>query len=235
MESITDSYRAWQIEPTPERLGGILSALDPVLVQEIQNYPGPKPVLHVKAKRLALDAVKSYDPNKGANLRTWVTNQLKPLSRFGQAMTAVRPPEVARRRAAEVNRVYEEMHDRMGRYPHDDELSDELGISPAQLARLRSISGAGVSESQFSDTATGDQRDMPALSHSVSTDYAFDAVYMGLDPREKVIMDWKTGRHGKETLTNAEIAARLGVSPAFVSQVSSDIAKRVGRVIQDGL
>ena len=235
MSKLSDRYTQWQMDPTPVNMGGLMRELDPILVQEVQNYPGPKDILHIKSKRLAMDAIKSYDPTYGANLRTWVTNQLKPLSRYGKSMEAVRAPEVATRRAAEINRIREELHDRVGRYPTDSELADETGVSIAKIHKLRAMSGYGASESQYASTDAGDPQDMPSHSQANAPQYAQEAVYAGLDPREKVIFDWKTGSHGKEELSNAEIAARLGVSPAFISQVSADIARRVQKVIQDAV
>jgi RNA polymerase primary sigma factor len=237
MAAYNDLYNQWQIDKSPETLGGILKSLDPAIVQEVQNYQGPKKVLHVRAKQLALGAIKTYDPSKGANLRTWVTAQLQPLSRYGQSLAPVKTPELAGRKAAEIHRTYENMHDRLGRYPTDDELSDEIGISKAKLEKLRKMRGFSTSESAYA-LSSGDENDeiaMPSASSHDATSYATDAVYSSLDPREKVIMDWKTGAHGKEELSNAEIAARLGVSPAFVSQVSASIANRVRKVVENGV
>jgi len=236
MSTYDDPYNQWALDQTPESLGSVLKALDPAIVQEVQNYQGPKDVLHIKAKQLAVGAIKSYDPTRGANLRTWVTSQLQPLSRYGQSLNAVKAPELARRKAAEIHKTYESMHNNLGRYPNDDELADEVGISKAKLHKLRAGHGYNTSESNYSEsTGNADDRDMPTTSNHSPAIYATESVYDGLDPREKVIMDWKTGGHGKEELSNMEIAARLGVSPAFVSQVSAIIAGRVRKVMDHGV
>jgi len=183
-----------------------------------------------------IDAVKSYDPTRGAALKTWVTSQLRPLSRYGASLEPIKSPELARRKSAEIHRIYEEMHDKLGRYPNDDELSDEVGVSKTKLAKLRAAKPYNMSESGYAESNakdSGELADIPTLSGHSSKSYAFDAVYDGLGPREKVIIDWKTGSHGKDMLSNAEIATRLGVSPAFISQVSADIAGRIQSVIQN--
>lgn len=235
MATYNELYSQWQMDQSPETLGSVLKALDPAIVQEVQNYQGPKKVLHIRAKQLALGAIKTYDPAKGANLRTWVTSQLQPLSRYGQSLAPVKMPELSGRKAAEIHRTYETMHDRMGRYPNDDELADEIGISKAKLDKLRKMRSFSTSESAYAATDTDDEVDMPSVSSHDAENYASESVYRSLDPREKVIMDWKTGAHGKEELSNAEIAARLGVSPAFVSQVSASIAGRVQKVLSNGV
>jgi len=236
MSTHNELYSQWAEEQTPEALGKVLTALDPVLVSEVQNYNGPKKVLHSKARNLAIGAIKTYDPTKGANLRTWVSSQLRPLSRYSMALEPVKAPELAKRKAAEISRVNEEIHDRLGRYPTDTELADEVGISLKRLNKVRNMTGYTTTESGYLESGSDDgEANMPDIVQNSSSNYAMDSVYTSLDPREKVIMDWKTGRNGKEMLSNAEIAKRLGVSPAFVSQVSSSIAERVTQVMQSGI
>jgi hypothetical protein len=57
--------------------------------------------------------------------------------------------------------------------------------------------------------------------------YAQDAVYMSLDPRDKFIFDARTGGHGQKVLSVTDVARRLGVSPAAISQRANSIAEMV--------
>jgi len=56
---------------------------------------------------------------------------------------------------------------------------------------------------------------------------AKDLVYDSLNTRDKSIFDLKTGTNGKSVLPNHEIARRLGVSAAFISQRSLLIATQI--------
>jgi RNA polymerase nonessential primary-like sigma factor len=228
-------YDTWQAEPTPENLGHVMRAIDPILVSESQRYSGPKHILHTQAKSLAIKALKTYDPSRGAQLRTWITTQLKPLSRYGQQLQTVRVPEVVRRQAAEANSAVNRLHDTLGRMPTDIELADETGLSVTKLRKLRERVRPIMSESQLTAPVDGESGELPATNFDKGMDYAFEAVYQDLGPREKVIVDWKTGAHGKEMLSNQEIARRLGVSPALITQVTGRLVRQIQEVASHGV
>jgi RNA polymerase nonessential primary-like sigma factor len=228
-------FDTWQADPTPENLGAVVRALDPVLVSEVQRYSGPKDILHTKAKGLAIKAVRSYDPTKGAALRTWVTTQLQPLSRYGQRLQAVRVPETVRRQAAEVHTISERLHDQLGRMPTDIELADAAGLSMTKVKSLQNRVRPSLTESQMVAPKDGVPGALPATQFTSGTDYAFEAVYQDLGPREKVIVDWKTGSHGKERLPNQEIARRLGVSPALITQITGRLVQQIQEVARHGV
>ena len=222
-------YDAWLADPTPENMSKVVTALDPVLVTEAQRYPGPKDLLHTKAKSLAIKAVRTYNPQKGAALRSWVVTQLQPLSRYGQRLRPVQVPEAVIRQSAELNATTERLHDQLSRMPTNEELADELGISVDRVTKLQRRNKPTVSESQV--TMVGDSEegapDLPAVIAPKTVEYAAEAIYQDLDPRDRLIFDWKTGMHGREQLANQEIAARLGVTPALISQTSARIAKAI--------
>lgn len=122
---IQTAYDQWLADPTPARMAATLKTMNPMLVSEIQRYPGPKNVLHSKAKSLAVGAIHSYDPTSGAKLSSWVTTQLQPLNRYGRAVSgSVRVPEVAMRQAAEVESRRMELIERLGDEPTDEQLAD---------------------------------------------------------------------------------------------------------------
>ena len=222
-------YDNWLKEPTPENMANVLSALDPVLVSEVQRYSGPKDILHSKAKTLAIKAVHTYDPVKGTGLRTWLTTQLQPLTRYSQHIKSVYVPEAVTRQAAELHTITEQMHDNLGRMPTDDELADESGLSRAKIQKLQARVRPAISESQLT-APTAESPAMPALQRENPLVFSSEAVYDGMEPREKAIYDWKTGAHGQPQLSNQEIAVRLGVSPGLITQLSQRIAMQIQEV-----
>jgi len=227
-------YDEWLADPTPERMAGVVRALDPAITAEVQNYAGPKPLLRGKAKALAIKAVRTYDPTRGAQLRSWVVTQMRPLSRYTQQLRPVHAPEVAIRQAAEVNRVSTEMSDELGYDPSLEELADRTGISIKRIQRIRHQVKPAISESAFTPTAEG-QSTLPGTTEPDLLGPAEDAVYESLSTRDKTIYDLKTGKHGKVAIPNMEIAKRLGVTPALISQRSQQIALQIQDVHQRGL
>ena len=224
-------YDKWVLDPTPENMGQVLSALDPLLVTEVQHYSGPKPLLRAKAKSLAVGAIKKYDPTRGAALRSWVTTSLQPLSRYSQRMRPVQVSEMASRQSAEIYTQGQRFEIDNGRPPTAEELADITGLAARRVQWLQKHVKPTLTESQITQPdATGEESSLPATITPNVAGVAAEGVYESLDDREKAIYDWKTGKNGKPTLSNMEIAARLGVSPALISQMSARIAARIEQV-----
>jgi DNA-directed RNA polymerase specialized sigma subunit len=208
----------------------VVDALAPTINSEVQRYKGPKPLLRTQAKQLAVNAVKSYDPTSKAKLNSWVVTQLQPLSRYGrEAGSSVHVSELAYRQSAEIARLSEELYDDLGAEPSDQQLADAAGISAARVKALRDMNRPVLSESAFMATDSPEAIE-PAVAVT-GTDptllTAREMVYEGLDPRDKMIYDLKTGSNGKEQLDNQSIAKRLGVTPALISQRSAMISQMI--------
>ena len=115
------------------------------------------------------------------------------------------------------------------RIPTDDEIADEIGISPKRVARVREMSMASVPSGQLDEVAgeDGDSSIAPAVSTPSPVPFAQDAVYMSLDKTDRFIFDALTGSHGSAQLPAKTVAERLGITPAAVSQRASRIAQQI--------
>lgn len=228
---LNEAYEAWRVEPSKENMSKVIKIMRPLLLSEVNRYRGDNHILKGQTKKLAVGAVKSYDPNSPARLTTWVVSQLQPLSRYGRKSTQlVNTSELAYRQFAELDTHRREFLDEEGREPTDEELADSSGISVKRIKKVREmnpvVSSVGTMEEFASEEGGGgispavmDVGADPALSA------ALEAVYEGADERDRAILDMKTGRQGKEILSNQDIAKRLGVSPGLISQRSLDLAK----------
>lgn len=225
--SPTDAvYATWAASPTPENMKAVLDCLDPTINSEIQRFSGPKPLLRSRARALAVKAVRSYDPTSGAKLRSWVVTQLQPLSRYNNMLKPVYAPEDAARKSYAVSKARASFVDEYGRDPTDEELADAVGISVARLRKVQKMTPAVVNEPRD----TGDEDDTApdyAVYQSNPVRAASEAVYDGLNGRDRQIFDFRTGSHGHAPMRGQDIAALLRVSPAFVTQRSNDIAGRI--------
>lgn len=222
------SYDAWLGDPSPDNMAKIVESLDPAINSEIQRYSGPKPLLRSKARSLAIQAIKKYDPARGAQLRSWVVTQLQPLSRYGQQLRPIHASEMAIRQAAELNRVSTELSDEIGHTPNHEELADKTGLSVKRIKMLRRTVIPVVSEGALAGNAETDEGpNLPGTNQSNMLGNAEEIVYDSINERDKQIYDWKIGRHGKPVLSNGEIAKRLGVTPALISQRSAQLAIQV--------
>ena len=225
----SDPYARWRADPTPSNMNAVLDDLSTTINSEIQRFSGPKTLLKSRARALAIKAVRSYDPASGANLRSWVTTQLMPLSRYNNSLKPVYAPEDVSRKAYTISVARETFRDEHGRDPTDAELADEVGISVKRLRAVLGRTPAVVNEPDADpDEATQDL----AIYTSNPIRDAQEAVYASLDDRDKAIFDGRTGLHGAQEMSGKALADMLKVSPAFVSQRAAAIA---GRVLDAGL
>ena len=223
------TYEAWSLDQTPENMAKVLGSLDTTLNSEVQRYSGPQSLLKGRAKVLAVDAIRKYDPTRGAQLRSWVVTNLQPLSRYGQQLRPIHSSEMAIRQAAEINRVNEELSEDLGREATMEELADETGLSRKRIQQVRDSVKATVTESAFSESDESGEgvKSSPGVVQYDTLTTAKEMVYESLSPRDKQIYDWKIGAHGKAVLPNRLIAKRLGVTPALISQRSQQMAYQI--------
>lgn len=228
--SYQEAYDRWYEDRTPENMSGVLDSLMPTINSEIMRYEGDKAHLRSRAKAIAVNAVKTFNPERGAKLQSWVTTNLRQLSRYGHQLRDVKASELAIRQAAEINRVSKILEDDLGREPTITELADEIGISPKKIARVRSQVKTSVNSGSFSVGETEATPTDPGVYTPSTVPFAAEATYMSLSPTDRFIFDSRTGMHGAKMLSNKDIAAKLGVSEPSISQRVDSIGKTLIQV-----
>ena len=234
-DSYTRAYNAWVVNRTPENMAGLVEAFMPTVNAEIMQYSGPKELLRSRGRYLVTQAIKSFNPMGGTRLNSWVVTNLRQLSRYGKRLRPIRASETMLRNAAELSSAEKRLEDDLGRKPTDDELVDETGWSKKTIADIRRSAVATVNGSMFGDDDEGEGgASDPGLVRPSPLPYAAEAVYMGLDDKDKAIFDGKTGMHGKKQESGTSLADMLNLSSAAVSQRSAaigrDIAEMAGRM-----
>jgi len=101
-----------------------------------------------------------------------------------------------------------------GREPSTAELADLTGLTEKRIDTIMN-NNAVFSESATVNPETGDSSfgvkgmtDMDYLSY----------VYAGSSPIDQKIIEWSSGMHGKPILGTGDIAKKLNITPAAVSQ-----------------
>lgn len=221
-----DAFASWQKTPGPEQNTAVLKAVDPIIQGAIRTHIGQSnPLLYSRARRLTLDGLRSYDPKRG-RLQTHLYNHLQGLKRIhGQHLQVLAVPERQAIARYQLDRLEDSLRNELGRDPTDAELSEHGNIPPARLHKLRQMSGPavaegtmeGVSGDVYGGVQTPHERPGMPLWHQV--------VYDSLDPYHKKVMEHGLGLHGRQTLANHEIAAKLQRSPGAISQAKLRIQK----------
>lgn len=215
-----DFYDTWKRNPDPSNAGKLLRAVGPEIDKGITAHVGaPNPLIKSRARMLALRAIRSYDPSQ-ARLGTHIVNQLQGLKRVSRQQSQILPiPERVSLDANHLDRVRNDLSDRLGREPSLTELADETGLSVKRIRYVQKfrhpVAEGTLAHASVSEEGSGMLA--PAVE-SEPTDAWLDLVYGDLEPKNQKIMEWTLGMYGQPVLPNQEIARRLGISSGAVSQ-----------------
>jgi len=215
-KSLKNIVLDWQQDRNPEKTAFMLKKLKPTINSALTSFaPGMEKSLQIKATKLALDAAASYDPSYGTDPSTHVFHTLKRLYRYGAKRNNIMP--VSERGYAESKYIKElmaEFEDAKGREPSAMELADRSGFS---VKKINKILGANKIRNDSSTINPETHQSYVAASDLDDDDY-FEYVYASVGPIDQKIMEWSSGKHGRPVLANQEIARRLHVTPAAISQ-----------------
>ena len=187
--------------------------LAPIIHSAITSYGGGYSGLKVPAYKLAFDAVATFDPNKGADVKTHVYNNLKRLNRISSDRSnIVHIPEGMSRDYSLIGKAINNFVDEYGREPNDDELADLTKLSKKRINHILNrntvISGSASVTDEGADKV---------YDKGISMDTYIDYLYASSDDIDKKIIELSSGKGGSKIVQNAEIARRVGLTPAAVS------------------
>jgi DNA-directed RNA polymerase specialized sigma subunit len=212
------AFTAWKQQANPATTGALLRSISPVIDKGISVYAGAAagPTTKSHARRIALQAVRSYDPAQ-AQLGTHVMNHLKGLRRIVRRQSnAIRVPERVAGDNAALHAASLNLEDELGREPTTAELADRVGLSARRIAKLRQFRPE-VAEGYLLSTNESPEHGY-AAARGDNTELLARALYDDLHPRDQLILEWSLGLDGKKQLDNQAIAGKLGVTPGAVSQ-----------------
>jgi len=220
--TLDNLHTAWMRSPTPTLSTHLLKQLNPTIQKAITTHVGPtaSPTIKSRAKMLALDAAQSFQPSSGAKLPTHVFSQLQSLKRYaGQEGMVVGIPERMAIQRRRLDRVTSDFKNENGRDPSDDEISSLSGLNVKELSKLRRLP-AVINEGRFYDTSNPEASpDLPAVENHAKPQQAWlNFIYHNSSEQDKVLLEHSFGLNGKPKLDNMGIAAKLGVTPAAISQ-----------------
>lgn len=222
------AFHTWRQDPSPGNAGALVKTVQPVLDTALRPL-GNSPALRGHARRIALGALQSYDPER-ASLRTHLMTHLQGLKRIaGRMDVPISIPERVMLQQRHVAETATQMEDELGREPSDHEIADRIGLSPKRLAYLRQFRRP-VSESQASFENPEGEVVGPEVEHDTPQSVLENFIYSDLTPRDQMIMDYAMGRNGRPQLSGREIAMRVGVTPGAVSQRLAAIQERFNTV-----
>jgi DNA-directed RNA polymerase specialized sigma subunit len=133
--------------------------------------------------------------------------------------------EVASREGRFLAKVRDDFIDTYDREPSEMELADMTGYTLKKVNKILNRDSVRSDSSMIND----ESHESTFTSKDVTDDDYYNYVYASVGPTDQKIMDWASGRGGK-IISNMEIAKRLRVTPAAVSQRKAKIQKLMSEV-----
>jgi len=220
-------YETWKQDPSDATMGQLLTAAEPVIKNSLRSYAGGSddPIYRLEALRLSAAAFNSYDPDRGAQLETYLMSSLQPLKRtVYERSQGLHLPQKAWYDLRNLRRSRANFETELGRDPTQLELSDATGLSIHRIDYLEKFERSEIPESVLREK-NPDEYFQPGETTMAESEFWAEAVYYSLDPLDQTVYDYRVGAHGKPALSNQKIAQKLGLSEGAVSQ-------RVTRIVQ---
>lgn len=228
-DSITLAYDQWSANPSSDNTKKLMETLTPQIDSALRSFaPGMENSLRLKAATMTLKALPKYNKDKGMSLKSYVYQQLQPLQReFGKRVNPLQVPERHILELKTLNTYETNFFDENGREPSAAELADYSGIPISRITKIRKGKLAN-SESQTISAESGDS--MFSLKSDPQENWAH-YIYQGLDPVDQRIYEYVTGYGGVTPIKKSDIAIKLKITPAAVSQRINKIVKQ----LQEGI
>ena len=121
-------WRKWQAGGRkPQDLEPLLDRFEPVIQSHLRQYAGhvnvPEPAIRADLENRFVQAVRSFDPSKGAQLATHVNWHLKGVHGFvAQHQNLGRIPEGQISKIRELTAAVHTLQDQLGRVPDNAEI-----------------------------------------------------------------------------------------------------------------
>lgn len=218
-------YQRWQLDPSKANLFAVTKSLKPTIDSVVASLGGTgSPDLQARARVVAAKAIQSYNPEYGATLPTWVSQQLRQLTRdIRKSNNVVAIPEGIQLDAYSLYKAESEFEEEHGREPTVLELADATGLSVKRIADVRNKMRPVAMESAYTQEGNNGIQ-------AGTVDYSQDAqdyVYNDSDLIDRKVMEHSVGYGGAQVLDNAAIMKKLKLTAVQLSRRKKRLAQRM--------
>jgi len=191
-----------------------------------------------------MKAVERFDPKKGGKLSTygswWIKQSIKRA--LANQSKTIRLPVHLVDKISKMRRIGMRLQEELGREPTDEELAEELDMTPLRVRQMRlaSIRPASLDapigdddSNNFSDVVEDENATSPYenLEDKTVTDMLQDMV-KHLDPREATILRYRFGLDGGSEKTLEEVGQKFGVTRERVRQIQNLALRKLRKMIE---
>lgn len=230
--STSEIYNRWNATKDPNDFNLVLKSLKPTIEYSLSTYQAKgDPYIESKAKLITAKAIREFDPEYKVSLPTYVSSQLRKLTRVvRESRSPIKVPERLIYEAAELKEAEQDFMEQHGREPDVQELSDFSKIPIDRIEYIRKKSIKQVSEGQYFTGESDDGSESKTSVEDVSQEMpntvreALTYTHANSDHRERKILEWSTGFGGAPILKPADIAKKLNISQSQVSRITAKLA-----------
>jgi RNA polymerase primary sigma factor len=191
-----------------------------------------------------MKAVERFDPAKGGKLSTygswWIKQSIKRA--LANQSKTIRLPVHLVDKIAKMRRTAMKLQEVFGREPTDEELAEEMGMSPSRVAQMRTAAirpasldaPIGDDESNnFAEVVQDENADTPyeQLEEKTVTKMLREMVKT-LDQREATILQYRFGLDGGSEKTLEEVGEKFGVTRERVRQIQNIALYKLRKMIE---
>jgi RNA polymerase primary sigma factor len=191
-----------------------------------------------------MKAVERFDPKKGGKLSTygswWIKQSIKRA--LANQSKTIRLPVHLVDKISKMRRVAMKLQEALGREPTDEELADELDLTPLRVRQMRlaAIRPASLDApigdddaNNFSDVVEDENAASPYsnLEDKTVSGMLRDMV-KHLDNREATILRYRFGLDDGAEKTLEEVGAKFGVTRERVRQIQNLALRKLRKMIE---
>lgn len=221
-----EMWRNWNTQGRkPNDLRPLLTSFKPLIEFQARRYKGkveiPTAAIDAEYQKQFLNAMKTYDPNRGAQLHSWVSTNLQKASRYIKTYQNLgKIPEARQNKITEYKQAKIELYDKFGFEPDTKSLSDYLKWPQKHVEVLQSELRKDLPTSGFGDS----EMDPYEVLSSPELE-AIRLIQYDLSPEERIVYEYTFGMNGKKAISPGEISRKTNIHPSRVSRIRAKIRK----------
>lgn len=232
-------WETWNKKPTEKTMNPLMRRFEPVFRQKMQQYKAPNVSAAAFKTNLKIHAVKAfttYDPSRGASVRTHLENGLKRSMRFNaQHQNMAYIPEGQTAYIGAIDRASDSLQDTLGRDPSHLEIAKFVNGDPDLLGGKKRMTAGTVKRVQGSrrkDVIASSMESDPTGFGSDRNRAVLGLLRPELNRDQQQVFDHLYGMNGQKQIDRTgTLAKTLGKSPSQVSRLKSAIAKKYKKFI----